>query len=180
MMRNGMVHRSRIAAIVVAAASVVGGGAFAMAGGASAESGATRVGWPVSSSAGPSAQAAASRADLVVRTREVRGAGVDLDPAGDSPGDFFHFEEIAFQPGTNRVVGRDAVRCELGIRSFSCTGTIRINGKGKIVIDGALFGFRGLTFAITGGTGRYAGVGGTLHVMEGAGGSTLLAFDFVR
>jgi hypothetical protein len=132
-------------------------------------------------SAGSLARAShgARGADLVVRTEEVRAAGVDLDPAGDSPGDFFHFEEIAYEPGTDRIVGRDAVRCELGIRAFHCTGTLRINGKGKIVIDGALLGEQDDKLAITGGTGRFAGVGGTLTVIESEE-VTLLSFNFVR
>jgi hypothetical protein len=68
----------------------------------------------------------------------------------------------------------------LGIRAFHCSGTINIKGRGKIVIDGALMGERDNTLVITGGTRRFAGVGGTLRVLDGPGGSELLAFDFVR
>lgn len=172
--------RHRVA-LAVTVGGLVAGGAFLAAGGASAGSGETEAGWPGGMSAGSLARASdgAQGADLVVQTEEVRAAGVDLDPAGESPGDFFHFEEIAYKPGTDRIVGRDAVRCELGIRSFHCTGTLRIKGEGKIVIDGALFGERDTKLAITGGTGRFAGVGGTLSVSE-SDGATLLSFDFVR
>jgi allene oxide cyclase len=174
-------HRRKAAAAVVIA-SVVAGGAVSMAGGATAESATTEAGWPGASAGASSAPASASArgADLVVQTRETRAAGVDLGEAGDSPGDFFHFEERAYRPGTQDVIGRDAVRCELGIRTFQCVATIKVFGKGKIVVEGALFGEQDSSIAITGGTGRYSGVGGTLHLLEGAGGSSLLAFHFRR
>ena len=172
-------HRIRAGAVVATTGLVVGGVIWT-AGGASTGAEQSDGGWPVAASVASAAGTTAGpRADLVVTTREIRSAGVDLEPRGDSPGDFFHFEELLFRPGTNRVIGRDAVRCELGIRTFQCNATIRINGKGKIVIDGALMSESDNVIPVTGGTGRFAGVGGTLRVLE-SGARTRLVFDFVR
>jgi hypothetical protein len=116
----------------------------------------------------------------VVQTKEVRADNVDVGRKGDSPGDFFVFEERAYKPGTQTVIGRDAARCEMDIRTFQCGATLQVFGEGKIVVDGALFADKDNLFAITGGTGSYAGVGGTMRALDGPGNSSTLVFNFTR
>lgn len=135
--------------------------------------------------ASEAAATAAAAADgevqrLVVTSRELRGQGVDLPPAGDSPGDFFLFEERLFDQTGTRGIGMDSVRCELSLRTFTCEATLVLNGRGKIRIAGTVFSERDNVFPVTGGTGEFLGVGGRLNVSELADGRTVLVFHLVR
>ena len=170
----------RMAAAAVAVAGVVAVGSLSMAGGATAKGDHMRVGWPRTGGGVSSARATAGAqgADLVVRAVQTRGRDIDLGRAGESPGDFNLFEERLYKPGTHNVVGRDTARCELGITTIQCDATFKILGNGKIVIAGALFADQDNTLVITGGTGRYAGLGGSMRFFDGPGNSTRLAFYF--
>lgn len=125
--------------------------------------------------------AAAARSDvLILRGRTVRDAEVDINNDGFGPGDFFMFEEKLFdQDGTERV-GRDSVRCEARIRTFSCEGTLRIAHKGKIMISGALFRENDLTLAVVGGTGAYKSASGQFNVFDLPRGEVLFVIHLLR
>lgn len=117
---------------------------------------------------------------LTVVAVEERGQGVDVGAEGDSAGDFFIFEESLYYPTSARKAGRDTVRCELGIRSFSCEATFLFSGRGKIRVAGALFpGQQNIVLPVTGGTKDFSGVGGQLRVLEESD-RTLLVFELVR
>lgn len=147
-------------------------------------------GWPGSRPAASAAEATQmamaghggeSRGQLlIVRTRGVRDAFVDVGQRDESPGDFILFEETVRDRNGGRVIGRDSVRGELALRTFTIEGTIQIFRKGKIRIASTVFGQRDNAYAVTGGTGAYKGVGGELSVFDLAGGDTLLVFDLVR
>ena len=175
-------RRGQKAAVALAVMGAVVGGGLSMAGGATAESGELSAGWPQASASGSSARVSAREhgADLVLQGKEVRSAEVDLGEAGESTGDFFHFEERYSEPGTRDVVGKGAARCEVGIRTYVCNGTFKVFGKGKIVVDGAFFGPRDDRLAITGGTGDFAGVGGTMRALSNHDGTSRLVFFFAR
>ena len=169
---------------MLAVAGVVAGGSLSLAGGATAEGNGLEAGWPQARGPVSSARmsALAHGADLAVRTEEVRDAFafVDVGEPGESTGDFVHFEERLHHPRSEEVVGRAAVRCEMGVRTFTCSATLKIFGEGKIVVESATFGERDNKFAITGGTGSYAGLGGTLRPIEGPDGGTRLVLFFDR
>ena len=177
------------AALAVVAAAAWVGVAVATAGGDSAsprlEQTMSKGGWPaptVSSVAAGERLAAASAVQgrtLTLLTRPVREADVDVPPRGFSPGDFFIFEEAVFNRNANRV-GEDSGRCEVGIRTFTCEATVKVNGKGKIRIAGSLFDNRDSTFPITGGTGRYNTAAGSLTVFDLRGGRGVLVFNLTR
>ncbi len=114
---------------------------------------------------------------LIVVTRQVRGAGVDVGAEGDSPGDFFIFEEKVFNSTGGNPIGRDSIRCELGLRTFTCEGTIRINGRGKLRVAGTLFRPKDNVVPVTGGTRDFRGVGGTLKVYDLPNRETVLVFN---
>jgi len=107
-----------------------------------------------------------------------REAFVDLAPAGDSAGDFFISEARIFD--RSRLVGKDAVRCELGLRTFTCEATLLVNGKGKIRVAGTLFAEQDNVLPVTGGTDAYEGVGGQLTIFNLPGGRTALVFHLTR
>ena len=101
-----------------------------------------------------------------LRTREVRGAEVDVDGDGRfERGDYIVFEERLRQGGER--VGRDSVECMLIARSFACEGTLRLNGRGSIEVAGSVF-FKAQRFvlAVVGGTGQFNDASGKLTVMR--------------
>lgn len=187
------------AAALVATAASVGAGAMATTGGGAAPAGQQRAAqrWP-----GPTVgsvgqaerlaaadQAAAARSGgaaqragqtLIFVTRQVRAVDVDLPPAGFGPGDFFMFEENVFDRSGRRQVGRDAVTCQVGLRTITCEATFQISGKGKIEVAGAQFSERDNVFPITGGTGAYQGVGGDLSFFGLGGNRAALVLHLVR
>ena len=94
-------------------------------------------------------------------------------------GDYFLFESRLMRPSTGDVVGVDSGKCMIGIRTFVCDATARINGKGKIVVAGALFSENDGVIAITGGTGAYREAAGQLFVKDLPNGDTRLTFVLV-
>jgi len=117
---------------------------------------------------------------LVAGSSTGREAEVDLPPRGESSGDFFLFEGRVFDRSGARAVGLYAGRCELGVRTFTCEVTVRVDGKGKIRVDGTLFSPRDSVLPVTGGTGAYHGVGGEVTVFDLPRGRTALVFHLVR
>lgn len=174
-----------LAGLLAGAAAITAGAATGTAAADTSAQGGWR-GVPAESVAAAESMATASSArrpagqTLLLVTEEVRSAGVDVGRRGESPGDFFMFEERLYDRSGSRVVGRDSVRCEVRIRTFSCEGTILVNGRGKIHVAGALFGPRDNVVPVTGGTGHFSGVGGELSVFDLRGGRTLLAFHLIR
>jgi len=108
---------------------------------------------------------------LIVRTRGVRDAFVNVGQRGESRGDFILFEETVRGRNGGRVIGRDSVRGELGLRTFTIECTIHIFRKGKIAIASTVFSERDNAYAVTGGTGAYKGVGGELSAFDLAAGT---------
>ncbi len=127
--------------------------------------------------------AAVARGDdstLIVVAEEVRDAFVDVGREGFSPGDFFLFEEKLFDNTRTERIGRDSVRCEAGLRTFTCEATFRINGRGKIRVAGSLFRETDNVVPVTGGTRDFKGVGGSLNVYDLPEGNTVFVFDLVK
>lgn len=88
---------------------------------------------------------------------------VDVAPKGESPGDYGVFRDAVFTRGNVRVGTIDA-QC---IASYSdqCEGSIRLTGRGQITFAGITpLGRDPDHYAITGGTGHFAGVGGELTI----------------
>jgi len=88
---------------------------------------------------------------------------VDVGKKGDSPGDYGVFKDLVVNPTGVRIGTIDA-QC-ISAYSDQCSGSIRIPGRGQIT-------FGGITplnvdpdhYAITGGTGSFAGAGGALII----------------
>jgi len=185
---TGLVAALTVGAAWVGISAASAGNQQASGGGAQVSADSDRVdyrGWPsrpVKSAA--QAQALAERAGsgndtLTVVTREERSRYVNVGRGGPT-GDFFVFEETVFNARGSRVIGEDTVRCELGIRTFTCEATIKLDGRGKIRIAGASFSRRDNVFPVTGGTNNFKAVGGQLKVFDLSGNKTLLVFELVR
>lgn len=117
---------------------------------------------------------------MTVMTAVDREAEVDVGVEGESTGDFFVSEETVYNSGGGKVIGEDTVRCEAGIRTFSCAATIKLDGRGKIRVAGAFFGPHDVVLPITGGTQNFSGVGGQMKVFDLRGGRQLLVFELER
>jgi hypothetical protein len=98
-----------------------------------------------------------------------QAAAVDSAPTGDSPGDLLVFTEKLYN-ARGKQVGTDAAQC---VRLFDatslCTGVYKLRG-GQIHVQLVQPGPTGVyDQAVTGGTGKYAGVRGTVTVDQHPG-----------
>jgi hypothetical protein len=103
---------------------------------------------------------------------------VDLPPKGDSVGDLLVFANAVFDAANKAQVGTDqgyCVRTLVG-KSWECIWTLTLKA-GQITVEGPFFDSGDSLFAITGGTGKYAGAKGSmkLHPRD----PTPTAYDFV-
>jgi hypothetical protein len=88
---------------------------------------------------------------------------VDVGRKGDSPGDYGVFRDPVLDNKGTRV-GTIDVQC-IAAYADQCQGSIRIAGRGQIIFGGITpLGRDPDWFAVTGGTGMFTGVGGTLKV----------------
>ena len=178
-------------AVAAAAVALATGGAVASAGSAAAPSatGGASVraheGWPVSSDLSARQvmreARAAARDDggrfmtFIEVVRRFRA--VDVGTPGDSPGDSLLWESAVFTRGGDRV-GRDFVQCMFGIRTYTCTATLQLNGRGKIMVYGTFFDNEP-QIAITGGTRDFRDARGQLFAIDQPDGTTRLVFQLV-
>ncbi len=186
-----------LAAVLTAGAAWVGISAAAadnqqaQGGGAQATAASDRVeyrGWPVravdaKAQATLQAQrAAAGRGNdtLALVTEQERFRFVDVGREGWSTGDFYFFEETVYNARGRRVIGEDTVRCEIGIRTFACEATFKLDGRGKIRIAGSLLSGRDNVFPVTGGTNNFIAVGGQMKAYSLSDNRSLLVFELVR
>ena len=90
---------------------------------------------------------------------------VDIAPAGDSFGDLLVFVNPMFDAANAKQVGESngsCVRTDPG-KSWHCAWTMTL-AKGQLEISGVYPDKGDMEFAITGGSGEYAGARGTLKV----------------
>jgi allene oxide cyclase len=97
-------------------------------------------------------------------------ATTDTGAAGDSAGDILTFANDVFDAKDANKVGTDQGYCIRVVagQSYECNFTTFLPG-GQITVEGPFYDTKDSTFAITGGTGRYRHVRGTmdLHAIEG-------------
>lgn len=166
------------AGVAAAAATAVLGTGWATA---SAGSSARVHGWQDAVRASGAATTSAAGADenitgaerLVFTAHSVAGGAVDTGARGDSPGDYFVFEERLTDRGGARI-GRDSARCMLIVTTFRCDGTFFLAGRGSFEVSGSLTGNSNV-LAVTGGTGDFRNARGQARIVGGSDTTT----DFV-
>jgi hypothetical protein len=97
--------------------------------------------------------------------RAVNEKVVDLGAKGDSIGDLLVFLNPLYDADNRNAVGTShgyCVRIDVGV-SWECTWTMKL-AAGTLAVHGTYPDEGDSDFAITGGTGRYAGARGALHV----------------
>jgi hypothetical protein len=118
--------------------------------------------------------------EIAVVEHATTDAVIDVGEAGDTIGDMLAFGNDLYDAEDATVVGRDQGQCfrsNPGM-SWECVWT-NILDDGSITVQGPFYDdLRDVELAVTGGTGAYAGAGGTmtLHSRDEAG--TLLDFVF--
>jgi allene oxide cyclase len=103
---------------------------------------------------------------------------VDLEANGDSSGDLLTFHNEVFDEGDQNVVGTDqgdCVRIEVGV-SWECRW-VTILDDGSITVEGPFYDAGPSVLAVTGGTGIYRDVRGSMRLVARDEAGT--AFDFV-
>jgi hypothetical protein len=119
---------------------------------------------------------AAPRRTIRVVEHALTDTTTDTGAAGDSVGDILTFANPVFDRADAKRAGSDqgyCIRVVVGA-AYECTWTTFLAG-GQIVVQGPFYDAKDSTLAITGGTGRYRAVRGTMRLHSLAGGSK---YDF--
>src|ERR1700685_868958 len=112
----------------------------------------------------PAASAFAAEQIKVVE-RPVGETTLDLGPKGDSVGDLLVFANGVFDAANKTQVGSDqgyCVRTVVG-KSWECNWTLILKA-GQITVEGPFMDDGDSLFAVTGGTGKYAGAKGSMKL----------------
>ncbi len=107
----------------------------------------------------------AAAEQIKVVERPVGETTVDLGSKGDSIGDLLVFANNVFDAQNKTQVGSDqgyCVRTVVG-KSWECFWTLLLKG-GQITVEGPFMDQGDSLFAVTGGTGKYAGARGSMKL----------------
>jgi hypothetical protein len=112
-----------------------------------------------------SAPTAFAAEQIKVVERPVGETTVDLGPKGDSIGDLLVFANGVFDAANQTQVGTDQGYCVRTIvgKSWECNWTLMLKA-GQITVEGPFMDEGDSLFAITGGTGKYAGARGSMKL----------------
>ena len=114
---------------------------------------------------------------IKVVERPVGETTVDLGAKGDSVGDLLVFANGVFDAANKTQVGSDqgfCVRTLVG-KSWECMWTLTLKA-GQITVEGPFMDEGDSLFAVTGGTGKYAGAKGSMKLHPRDAKST--SYDF--
>jgi allene oxide cyclase len=114
---------------------------------------------------------------IKVVERPVGETTVDLGAKGDSIGDLLVFANGIFDPSNKTQIGSDqgyCVRTVVG-KSWECFWTMTLKA-GQITVEGPFMDEGDSLFAVTGGTGKYAGARGSMKLHPRDAKST--SYDF--
>jgi hypothetical protein len=95
--------------------------------------------------------------------------------AGDAAGNILTFSNDVFDEGNSTKVGSDQGYCVRLSESWECNWTTFL-AEGQITVEGPFYDTRDSVLAVTGGTGGYANVRGSMELKSRSGGTE---FDFI-
>ena len=112
---------------------------------------------------------AAAQESLVLIEHVTDEQVVDLGDEGDTVGDTLVFSNELYDDQNANMVGRSHGSCMRTVvgESWDCTFTSTLE-NGSLVVTGPFFDDGTGSFAITGGTGDYAGAGGQMSLQASA------------
>ena len=104
----------------------------------------------------------------------------DTGAAGDSAGDLLTFANDVFDASDTQKAGTDQGYCIriVPATSYECTWTTSLP-KGQITVEGPFYDAKDSTLAITGGTGRYRHVRGTMDLNSVGDGKFQFVFHLI-
>jgi len=102
---------------------------------------------------------------LKVVERPVGETTIDLGAKGDSVGDLLVFANGVFDAANKTQIGSDQGSCVRTVvgKSWECFWTLTLKA-GQITVEGPFMDEGDSLFAITGGTGKYAGAKGSMKL----------------
>ncbi len=114
---------------------------------------------------------------IKVVERPVGETTVDLGAKGDSVGDLLVFANGIFDSANKAQIGSDQGYCVRTIvgKSWECMWTLTLKA-GQITVEGPFMDEGDSLFAVTGGTGKYAGAKGSMKLHPRDAKST--SYDF--
>jgi allene oxide cyclase len=114
---------------------------------------------------------------IKVVERPVGETTVDLGAKGDSVGDLLVFANGIFDSANKAQIGSDQGFCVRTIvgKSWECMWTLTLKA-GQITVEGPFMDEGDSSFAVTGGTGKYAGAKGSMKLHPRDAKST--SYDF--
>jgi len=119
---------------------------------------------------------------IKVVERPVGETTVDLPPKGDSIGDLLVFANGVFDAANKTQIGADQGYCVRTIvgKSWECFWTLTLKA-GQITVEGPFMDEGDSLFAVTGGTGKYAGAKGSmkLHPRDAKSSSYDFTYDLL-
>ena len=119
---------------------------------------------------------------IKVVERPVGETTVDLGAKGDSIGDLLVFANGVFDSANKTQVGSDQGSCVRTIvgKSWECFWTLTLKA-GQITVEGPFMDEGDSLFAVTGGTGKYAGAKGSmkLHPRDAKSSSYDFTYDLL-
>jgi allene oxide cyclase len=119
---------------------------------------------------------------IKVVERPVGETTVDLGAKGDSIGDLLVFANGVFDSANKTQVGSDQGYCVRTIvgKSWECFWTLTLKA-GQITVEGPFMDEGDSLFAVTGGTGKYAGAKGSmkLHPRDAKASSYDFTYDLL-
>lgn len=118
-------------------------------------------------------RSAAAQEQLILIEHVTDEQVVDLSNEGDSVGDTLVFSNELYDDQNANLVGRSHGSCLRTVvgESWDCTFTNTLE-NGSLVVTGPFYDDGRGTFAITGGTGDYAGAGGQMSLQAAESSTT--------
>lgn len=166
----------RTLALAVAGVAVAGLTAGAVSLSAAASTDGPRS-WPYAST-GSSVEPITTGKTLVLLAHTVRSKQVVIGKRF-GPGSSLFFEETLKNEKTGAMVGSDSVQCTASLRTFLCSATAFLDGRGTITVYGALKQGAPQRLSVTGGTGQFQNVRGQLTVVDLKSGDSRLTFQLL-
>jgi Allene oxide cyclase barrel like domain len=120
---------------------------------------------------------------LVLNDETIKEGNVDVGKPGFGPGDSFMFVDKLTDPADGSVVGKAHGSCTFELQQWAyCQAGAVITDRGQIVVDGFIKGSDGpstFDLAVTGGTGEFDNVRGSLEVAETSNNKSTLTFTLI-
>ena len=120
---------------------------------------------------------------LVLNDKTIKQANVDVGKPGFGVGDSFQFVDALTDPADGSAMGKAHGSCTVELQKWVyCQAVAVISDRGQIVVAGLIKGSNGPStndLAITGGTGEFDNVRGSLQIDQTSNNKSTLTFTLI-